>query len=1441
MKSTSNNPLSVFHPTIQRWFNSKFEEPTQPQRLGWPSIQSGQDTLISAPTGSGKTLAAFLAAIDSLFRQGLTEGLPDKCQVVYVSPLKALSNDIQKNLAQPLEEIRQVADDAGLDVPEIRVLLRTGDTPASQRQAMTRRPPHILVTTPESLYILLTSVKGQDMLRSVKTVIVDEIHALARDKRGSHLALTLERLAALAENPPVRIGLSATQRPIQDVARFLVGTRRLDAAGNPHCIIVDQGHGRPMDLALELPPSPLEAVCSNEAWEDIYNRLAELINQHSTTLVFVNTRRLAERVAFNLSKRLGDENVTSHHGSLSREQRLHAEERLKKGQLKALVATASLELGIDIGDVDIVCQIASTRSIAILLQRVGRSGHTLGRVPKGKLFPLTRDDLVECTALLNSIKNGSLDRLFIPQKPLDILAQQMVATVSMEDWDEDDLFNLCLGAYPYRNLTRAEFDQVSQMLSQGFSTRRGRRSAYLHYDGIGRRFTARRGARLAAVTSGGAIPENADYQVVLEPQNLTVGTVNEDFAIESMAGDIFQLGISSWRILKVEQGKVRVEDARGLPPTIPFWLGEAPARTDELSAAVSNLCIEIESRFPNLDQAIKWITAQTGIQPTAAQQLAEYLWAAKNALGVVPSQQNIVFERFFDESGGMQLVIHSPFGGRINRAWGLALRKRFCRTFNFELQAAANDNSIVFSLGPQHSFPLHDVFSYLKPQTAKEVLVQALLAAPMFQTRWRWNASRSLAVLRREGGKKVPMPIQRMRADDLLTAVFPEQMACQENLVGDVPIPDHPLVNEVVRDCLTEAMDLDGFMDLLNATLDKRVNLVAVDSVEPSPMAHEILTVKPYAFLDDAPLEERRTQAVFMRRSVDIQSSEDVGKLDPEAFRRVREQAWPEVETVDELHDALLLLGYMSHEEIAPFQSFLDPLLAQQRVAKLSLSSRRSVFAACERLPQFQALFPELLYKPQVQAPQRERDVVWTPEDALRELVRSRLEGLGPVTAAQLALSLDLPEAKIDGALFALESEGFAIRGRFSSQVGSLEWCDRRLLARIHRYTMDRLRKEVEPVSAADMMRSLFVWHHLDPEHRLEGHMGLSAILQVLEGYQAPATAWESHILPSRLNRYNADWLDQLCLSGQVAWARLHPSTVPTGRRMGAPRSLPVALLFRENLSLHLSLALQTSPQKSAEEAHLSSLAQHIFEVLENRGACFFQELVQNTRQMSGNVKQGLGELVSSGLVTCDGFAGLRALVSPPRNPSGHRPRNPGRRKLKTRTVDKMATGRWSKLDRPSTDSVSESDRMERLEFAARQLLRRYGVVFHKLLQRENSAPPWRDLVRVYRRLEARGEIRGGRFVAGFSGEQYALPEALRQLRATRRTPPRGTLITVNGTDPLNLVGILTPGQRVPAISGNRVLFRDGVPVAARVSGNVTHLGPLDQQSLPSVEAALNR
>src|SRR3989454_301549 len=837
-------PLSGFHPAIARWFTDRFAEPTEPQRRAWPLIQGGRNALIAAPTGSGKTFAAFLAAIDSLLRQGLDGTLGDETQVVYVSPLKALSNDVQKNLAEPLAEIRRTLEALCLPDVDIRTLVRTGDTPAPERQQMVKRPPHVLVTTPESLYLILTSARARDMLRTVRTVIVDEIHAVARDKRGSHLALSLERLEHLAGRRLQRVGLSATQKPIEDIARFLVGAR----SELPE--IIDAGHARSLDLAVEIPSSPLEAVMAAEVWDEIYERLVQLIGEHRTTLVFVNTRRLAERLTLHLSERLGADQVTSHHGSLSKEKRLDAETRLKEGKLKALVATASLELGIDIGAVDLVCQIGSTRSIATLLQRVGRSGHHLEATRKGRVFPLSRDELIECAALRRATRGGRLDRLIIPGRPLDILAQQIVAMAACEEWDEDRLYDAVRGAHPYRGLSRQDFDAVVHMLAEGFTTRRGRRGAYVHYDGVNRRLRGRRGARLAALTSGGAIPDIGDYRVVLEPTETFVGTLNEDFAIESMPGDIFQLGNASYRITRVESGQVRVEDAQGLPPSIPFWVGEAPARTAELSQEVSQLRQEVDARLGDPAAAIGWLCEATGVAEPAARQIVEYLAASKRILGVTPTQQTLVLERFFDEAGGMQLVLHPPFGSRVNRACGLARRERFCRSFNFELQAAATEDAIVLSLGPQHSFPLEDVFQYLKPETAEHLLVQAMLDAPMFGSRWRWNATRALAVLRARGGKKVPTPLQRMDAEDLIAAVFPDQLACPENLVGDREIPDHPLVNQTIADCLLEAMDFPGLKRVLEEMEAGRFTLVARDTSEPSPLAHEVLNAKPYAFLE---------------------------------------------------------------------------------------------------------------------------------------------------------------------------------------------------------------------------------------------------------------------------------------------------------------------------------------------------------------------------------------------------------------------------------------------------------------------------------------------------------------------------------------------------------------------------------------------------------------
>jgi ATP-dependent Lhr-like helicase len=1401
-------PLSGFHPAIERWFGGRFAEPTEPQRRAWPVIHRGGDVLIAAPTGSGKTFAAFLSAIDSLVRQGLAGALRDETQVLYVSPLKALSNDVQKNLAEPLAEIRAALVAQGLPDAEVRTLVRTGDTPQADRQAMVKQPPHILVTTPESLYLILTSERAREMLRTVRTVIVDEIHAVARDKRGSHLALSLARLDALVGQGkrPQRVGLSATQKPIDEIARFLVGTNA------PLPEIVDSGHTRTLDLAIEIPSSPLEAVMAAEVWEEVHTRIAELIAEHRTTLVFVNTRRLCERLTMHLSERLGAEQVTSHHGSLSREKRLEAEERLKRGELKALVATASLELGIDIGTVDLVIQVGSTRSIATLLQRVGRSGHRLASVPKGRLFPLSRDDLIECAALVRATREGRLDRLIIPAKPLDILAQQIVAAAACEEWNEDALFDLVRSAYPYRDLTRREFDEVVQMLAEGFTTRRGRRGAHLHYDGVNHRIRGRRGARLAAITSGGAIPDLGDYRVVLEPTETFVGTLNEDFAIESTPGDIFQLGNTSYQIVKIESGQVRVADAKGQPPTVPFWVGEAPGRTIELSEEVSRLRQDVADRLSDPPAAIGWLADTIGLAAAGGggRQIVEYLAATKQILGVIPTQACLVLERFFDEAGGMQLVLHAPFGSRINRAWGLALRKRFCRSFNFELQAAATEDAIVLSLGPQHSFPLDEVFSYLKPATAEHLLVQAMLDAPVFGTRWRWNATRALAVLRFRGGRKVPTPLQRMDAEDLVAAVFPDQLACPENLVGDREIPDHPLVNQTIADCLLEAMDFPGLKRVLEGMEAGAFTLVARDTPEPSPLCHEVLNARPYAFLDDAPLEERRTRAVITRRGLDVKTAEEFGTLDAAAIERVREEAWPDAANVDELHDALLVMGAVPSAECgmrsAEWQVEFETLAGVGRATIMD----GCLWVAAERVPMLAAAFPGAAFEPPVAVPERERAKAWTREDAIRELVRGRLEVIGPTTAPEIGAALGLPPGDIDFALAALEHEGFALRGRFSPGVQGVEWCERRLLARIHRYTLDRLRREIEPVAAADFLRFLFRWQRVAPDARAEGPEGLAAVLDLLDGYELAAGAWESDVLPARLADYDPLWLDGLCLSGETAWGRLtamRNAEVGTRNRKAGPiRTTPVALFRRERGAVWYA----ATPDLDPVALPLSHTARALLAALDERGASFFGDLVNATGLLRTEVEKGLGELVAWGLVSSDSFAGLRALLVPS---DRRRPISSGgyRRRGKVAPFGVETAGRWSRVRhraRLPEEQIAEA--------IAWQLLRRYGVVFRRLVQRESLLTPWRDVLRVYRRLEARGEVRGGRFVGGFSGEQYALPEAIGLLRSVRREPGAGELVAVSGADPLNLVGILTPGDAVPAVATNRILYRDGVPVAVK-------------------------
>lgn len=1396
----------MFHPVVREWFETRFGAPTEAQALGWPAIESGRDTLIAAPTGSGKTLAAFLLCIDRLFQSALRGELPQSAQVVYVSPLKALSNDIHRNLAVPLQQITELAHDKGLPVPDIRIAVRTGDTPAHERQATARRPPHIWITTPESLYILLTSESGRRGLSGVHTVILDEIHSIAGNKRGSHLALSVERLCELAGSPIARIGLSATMKPLEEVAGFLVGTRGLDGSGRPRCTVIDTGHLREMDLQVEMPEGELGPIATHELWDETLERVAALIRLHRTTIVFVNTRRLVERVSHLLAQKIGEENVVAHHGSLSRKTRMKAEERLKHGDVQVCVATSSLELGIDIGAIDLVCQIGSPRSINILLQRVGRSGHSHGGLPKGRIFPLTRDELIECAGLVYGVRKAELDRLHIPAWPLDVLCQQIVAMCAAEEWDYDDLFRVVRGAYPYRELPRERFDAVVKMLSEGLSTRLGRRSAYLHYDAVHGRLRGRRGARLAAITSGGAIPDNADYDVISEPDGTYVGSVNEDFAVESMAGDVFLLGNTSWRIRRVEKGRVRVEDARGQAPNVPFWLGEAPARTPELSSFVSTVREEIALRLPDREECLGWLTEAVGLPLAGAEQACEYIAEGRRVLGLVPSQRHVVAERFFDETGGMQLVLHAPFGARINKAWGLALRKRFCRSFDFELQASATDDGITLSLGPQHSFPLSDLLLFLRPQNVEEALVQAVLASPIFVTRWRWTLTRSLALLRFSGGKRVPAPIQRMRADDLLAAIFPAQAQCQDNrTTPDVEVPDHPLLFETLRDCLNEAMDVDGLRQVLGKIQRGEIAFSGRDTPMPSVFAHQVLNAMPYAFLDDAPLEERRARAVVLRRALP-ERADDLGRLDPEAIRSAAEDAWPPVRDPDELHDALI--GWVlfpeneTHRLPEQASEWFDSLVGEQRAFRLETRGGR-YWAASEACSLVSAGAGEI------------------SEEGLAAVVRGWVETSGPVTAVELARMLGFPAGDVRAALIRLEAEGLVLQGCFSEK-GEEEFCDRRILARIHRATIAHLRREIEPVPSALFLRFLFEWQHVAPGTQLEGLHGVLEAIDQLQGFETAAAAWEDEILRARVADYDPSFLDSLCLGGDVVWGRWRrrqtQAEVPS-RRPGLTRAAPLGLGLREDMPWLLDPV-------PADETALSAAARDVLEFMRKRGASFFPEIVAGARRLPAEVEDALWQLVAAGLVTADSFAALRSLVSGETRKVDH----PRRRRAPRRTRE----GRWSLLERVETVPGSQAD------FWARQYMRRYGIFCRELLQRESSAPPWRELLQVLRRSEARGEIRGGRFIAGLNGEQFALPEAVEALRGLRRREGRGQFLRLSACDPLNLAGILTPGPRIAAIFGNRIVCRDGVPVAAVENGVIRILSPVAEQEQPLVNRFLD-
>jgi ATP-dependent Lhr-like helicase len=1460
-ESFAPTSLSWAHPLVQEWFVGKFGTPTEPQEQGWPHILAGKTTLISAPTGSGKTLAAFLACIDKLVCQAVENKLGDKTEVLYVSPLKALSNDVQKNLEVPLAEISALAKSHGIEMAEIRTAVRTGDTLMQERLSMLKRPPHILVTTPESLYILVTAGKSRQMLASVQTVIVDEIHAVADDKRGAHLSLSLERLTALVHHPLTRIGLSATQKPIELVAEFLRGSSEEPA-------IVQIGHKRKMDIQIEVPPSPLGAVATNEMWDEIYDRIAALALEHKSTLVFVNTRRLAERLALHLAERLGEDQVACHHGSLSRKLRHSAEHKLKTGELRLLVATASLELGIDIGDVELVCQIGSPRAIAVALQRIGRSGHWRGAIPKGRLFATTRDEVIECAACVHAIKQGELDKIIMPEAPLDVLAQQIVACSATNEWQEDELFRLVTSAHPYRQLHRQSFDAILQMLTDGFQGRKVQFGSYLHRDRINSRVKGKRGAALAAITNGGAIPETALFAVVVEPDGKNIGTLDEDFAIESNRGDIFLLGNTSWRIKRVESfsGRVLVEDAHGAPPTVPFWRGEAPSRTSELSnyvarvrEHVSNMLVEISliemwQDLPEVKRAVNWLQEECGLSESAGEQVIEYILAGRAILGDVPTQKTIIAERFFDESGGMQLVIHAPFGGRINKAWGLALRKRFCVGFNLELQAAATDDGINIALSDQHSFPLADVFLFLNQATVKEVLEQAALVSPIFTSRWRWDTTRSLSILRFSGGKKVPPQIQRMRAEDLLACVFPQAAACQDNIEGDIEIPSHPLVDEVMKDVFQEAMDLEGLKSVLNDIATGAIKIIAIDTPTPSVFSQEILNANPYAFLDDAPLEERRARAVEMRRMLPQNILEEFGQLDPDAIDQVISEAFPDIRDTDELHDLLSTLIAMPTDltdfSIGNFGSWhqliqgnwndlFAKLKTAGRVAQATINDH-NYWLTAETNKAFSTIFPGASFDsiiPDFASPFASR------EEAVSAMLKGWLMHLGPVTANELALLLSLPLADVELGLLKLESAGTILRGQFrfqranrvaratnESQVESgsesnIEWCERRLLARIHKLTVGTLRRSIEPVTAAQFFVWLTQWQHVAKNTQVNQERGLLEVIKQLQGFEAPANAWEQSILKHRVSSYSRFDLDRLSLTGAIGWGRLSPhpatikqtiadqtkndtrnnfrieqlDTVPDKRRRVIPSSnAPIAFFVRDDCHWMVHKKRQDELENIDSISHAAKL---IFKFIKKHGASFFPDIVRATKLLKAEIENGLWELVAAGAVTADDFDNLRSLIDSKRR-YGLGPRHSG--------------GRWSLIF--CHEEEEAANRWQVAEAASWMLLNRYGVVFRDLLARETCVPSWRELLTAFRRLEAQGQVRGGRFVDGFLGEQFALPFAVESLRSMRNNPTVAQAasqetITISAADPLNLVGILIPGERISPLSSKSITITGGTVV----------------------------
>jgi ATP-dependent helicase Lhr and Lhr-like helicase len=1474
--------LDGFHPAVRAWFVERFGKPSPAQALGWPAIAGcdktpGHDVLLCAPTGSGKTLAAFMWAIDRLFREAERGQLGDRISVLYVSPLKALANDIRVNLEEPLTGIRAAAQrlaaggngrgkpaqDKTKRLLEVRAGLRTGDTTAGERSAMLRRPPHILVTTPESLFILLTSPRFRQSLGAVRHIIVDELHALAPNKRGAHLMVTLERLERMVRASgaprPARIGLSATLNPIGRLAEFLAGAE-VDSNGARHPrpvkIVRADDRARKMDLRVIAPGPELGALATHQHWEAMYDAVAEMVRQHRTTLVFTLSRRWAERIALNLQKRLGNDAVMAHHGSLARAERLQAEQRLKRGELRALVATSSLELGIDVGAVDLVCQIDSPKSISAAIQRIGRSGHQLDATPKGRLFALTLDDLIECGAAVRAIRQGRLDEVEIPGGCLDVAAQQIVAIAAEEDEiGEADVMRLVRGAYNFAGLDRKTLTNLLEQLSAELPARIQGAAPKIFYDPIGARVRARRAARLAAITSGGTIPESGNLDVVIASEGRRIGDVEEDFAQESSRGDIFTLGSTPWRVLGISRNRFLVEPAPGMAPSLPFWQTEAAGRSPALSSETSALRVEIFRRIEQADglAAAEFLAAECAMDESAARQAVDYIRRGQGALGAIPDDHTLVVERFFDGLGGTQIVIHAPFGMRVNRGLGLAIRKRLCQSFDFEIQASAIDDAVLLALNARHSFPLESLMAMLSPRTVRRVLEQALLAAPMFEVRLRHVATRALLVMRSARGRKVPAWIQRLRAQEISAAIFPQRDACLENRPAEVELPGHFIAAETMHECLTESADIERIERLLSAIERGAMRVVTVDAIAPSVFAHRILLAWDYSFLDDGERANRRSRTVSMNRAMaeDVFRTEDLSAmLASEAVQSVeaevsgralsrRARDRDELCALIRAHGALEITD--AAERIAgDADAMVSALEREGRVVRARLvAGARELLIVAQDAALFRAAYPDVTVERSAGAPElpiEARTEVPEPGEAQREIVRRAMATSGPLEVSEIAERLRMTAAAVKNHLLALEAGGVVFRGHFTPRMGRVgapqapamasppeQWCDRYNLEKIHRLTLSGLRAQIEPCADHEYAAFRLRWNHVGGAGIEADQAGVAAVLEQLSGVALAPELWERDVLPVRIPGYRPEWLDLLCLGGAVVWAAV-PGDEPAGE-------IPSRITFLRRRRAGGGRLDGTAASAIAGEFSDED-ERKVFLALAAGGAQYLDELAERAGLAERTALAALWRLAAAGRVSNDSFAPLRLLWSAPE--AATRAISPGAAANRRTRQDaairarlrSSVSGRWSALggsaaasaatDPPSAGAISgeNSAALRERDLArdrAEALLRRHGIVSREMLALQGEHLAWHDISFALRRMEYAGTIRRGYFVRGLSGEQYALPEALEMLAVVRGlNPAREGPVAISAADPANPYGAMLPGCGIAREPGNVLVLRAG-------------------------------